>query len=507
MVDKRELRFFLSVNSFAVLFVTGIALIYLRGIGLQRILSLFLLISFLTLLFNFLLVIIFKNKTTTAFWISLVIFDIVVLVMSAATGGIDSRIPFLFVLPLVFAVYNFGLKGGIIQSLLAIAFLYALTQIQYRLPEEEFFVAPHGPMRSLTYFLTYTLIFAFLITVSLYFRNLIRRQEIDFLRYRLSSEEILNTIPSGVITLSPNNEVVFANKSSKEILKEEEFRTFLQFISKSGNLARRECTIGGKVIGYSMKVLDDETKVLVFQDLTEAKRLENEHRELEKLAFLGELSANLAHEIRNPVQAISMAMELLLSKKAGVDEEVLKGVMHDVERLSQIVNRFLYYSRLPELQPSKVKIKEVVESAFNQVSQFFKEKAKLEAGFSEEVEIFGDRNKLEELFSNLFRNSLEAEADLIRVEFLKPGGEFKLVDDALYKTNSKAIIIRDNGSGMEEETLKRAKELFFTTKKGGTGFGLAICDRIMRAHGGRLLIFSKKNVGTDVILEFRENEA
>jgi len=73
----------------------------------------------------------------------------------------------------------------------------------------------------------------------------------------------------------------------------------------------------------------------------------------------------------------------------------------------------------------------------------------------------------------------------------------------VYIARNPAVIVRDYGRGMDSETLKRAKELFFSTKKGGTGFGLAICERIMKAHGGNLLIHSAPGKGTDVILEFK----
>lgn len=504
MLGRRELRYFLSVNSFVVLFITLVALIYLKGIGADSLTELFIGISFLTNLANLILFLLFPENTLWPFWISLVLFDIVVAVMSIATGGIDSRITFLFALPIVFVVYFQGLKGGIVQSLIALLFLYFLTRFHYNMPGEHLSIAPSPFTKKLTYFLVYIFIFASLTGVTLYFSNLLKRQEKDFIKYRLSSEEILSIVPSGILTISPAGEIIFANKSAREILSDSELSQFLGLVLEEKATLRSELEIGGKVLGYSLKILKDGTRIVVFQDLTEVKKLENERRELERLAFLGELSANLAHEIRNPVQAINMAMELILSKKVNPDEQLLRSVMYDAERLSEVVNRFLQYAKIPELRIAEVKIADVVARAFKNVVSLYQGNYKLRNSIPPDFMIPADETKLEELFINLFRNSIEADTkEYIDTLFLKPGEQIKLIDGSIYLAKNPAVIVRDYGKGMDSDVLKRSKELFFTTKKGGTGFGLAICERIMKAHGGNLLIYSVPGKGTDVILEFK----
>lgn len=503
MLGRRELRYFLSVNSFVVLFISLVALIYLKGIGIEPVIKLFLAISFLTILLNLILYFAFPRKTALSFWISLILFDVVITIMSIATGGIESRITFLFVLPLVFVVYFQGLRGGVVQTLIALLLLYLLTQFQYRVPGEQFFIMPSPFTKNLTYFLVYALIFASLTGVTLYFSNLLKRQERDFIKYRLSSEEILNTVPSGILTVSPKGDTLFANRSAKEILTEEELSEFLRFVLEEPSTLRREVKVGNKTLGYSVKILDDGTRTVVFQDLSEVKKLEEERKELERLAFLGELSANLAHEIRNPVQAINMAMELILSKKVNPDEQLLKSVMYDAERLSEVVNRFLEYAKIPELRISEVKVAEVINRAFDNVVKLYQGNYNLRNYVPPDFIITADGTKLEELFLNLFRNSIEADTrEYIDVFFLRPQETMELVDGYLYTAKGPTVIVRDYGTGMESETLKRAKELFFSTKKGGTGFGLAICERIMKAHKGNLLIHSLLGKGTDVVLEF-----
>lgn len=504
MLSRQELRYFLGLNSFVVLFISLVAYLYLKGVGADPLIKLFLAISLFTIFINLALYLVFPKNSVLPFWISLILFDIVVTIMSIATGGIESRITFLFVLPIVFVVYFQGLKGGVIQSAISLLMLYILTRFKYHIPGEHFYLVSSPFTKNFTYFLVYTLIFTSLTGVTLYLSNLLKRQERDFIKFRVSSEEILNTVPSGILTVSPQGEILFANKSTKEILNDSELSQFLHYVLQEHTAVRSEVELGGKILGYSVKILEDGTRTIVFQDLTEVKKLEEERKELERLAFLGELSANLAHEIRNPVQAINMAMELILSKKVNPDEQLLKSVMYDAERLSEVVNRFLQYAKIPELRISEVRVADVIQRAFDNISTLYNGNYILRNHVPPEFIIPADETKLEELFSNLFRNSIEAETkEYIDTLFLKPREQVELVDNTVYIARNPAVIVRDYGRGMDSETLKRAKELFFSTKKGGTGFGLAICERIMKAHGGNLLIHSAPGKGTDVILEFK----
>ncbi len=505
LLNKRELRYFLEINSFVVLFISIVAWLYLREIQAKSLITLFFTIAILTAVLNFLLIVFLSEKPALSCWISIIAFDLVVAIMSMATGGIESRIPYLFVFPVVFAVYFQKVRGGIIQSAIALLLVYVLTQFEYTssYSGEQLLLFPSPITKNLSYFLVYALVFAFFTAATSYFSNIIRKQERDFLKYRVSSEGILNAVPSGILTLSPENKLVFSNKSAREILREDELTEFLEVVSDEPESRRNEIRIGERILGYSQNALEDGTKTIVFQDLTEVKKLEEERRELEKLAFLGELAANLAHEIRNPIQAINMAMELLISGRASPNDEFLKSVMYDAERLSQVVNKFLHYAKIPEVKVEDVNLYELVNMVFYDIVRMFVDKVTLRNNIPEDYKIQADPVRMEELFSNLFRNSFEAKTkDFIDVDLIQPGEELPLVDGNRYRASVTSVLLRDYGEGMDEEVKMRAKELFFTNRKEGTGFGLSVCERIMKAHGGSLKIFSVKGKGTDIILEF-----
>ncbi|MEO0198717.1 MAG: HAMP domain-containing sensor histidine kinase [candidate division WOR-3 bacterium] len=508
MVSTKELRYYLNFISFTVIVVGSVAYFYLKDLGPPKFVNLFIVAGVFVALLNFAVYFLFERKTSAGFWVSTLLYDFVVAVMSVLTGGIESRLPYLLAFPIPFAVHFQGLAGGSIQSLISLLVVFSLSQIGAGPLGEQVHLSPSPVIKNLSYFVVYTLVFAFLTAIAMYFRNIIKDQAKDLLDFKLSSEEILNSVPSGIMTLSSDGELLFVNRSANEILTTEERSQFVKEMLNLRGAVRREIQLGERIIGFSQKILENGTRMVVFQDLTDYKKMEEERKELEKLAFLGELAGNLAHEIRNPVQAISLATELLLSDRTTPDKELLRGVQHDVERLSEIVNRFLHYAKIPELRPEDVSLKKIVESAFYSVrNDFGGLKVNLVNEIPEEYSLRADAIKLEEFFLNIFRNSLEAQSEgNIEVRLLKKGEEYRLVDGYIFKASWDSLIVRDYGVGMDEETLRRAKELFFTTKKTGTGFGLAFCDRIVKSHGWKWQIHSVKNIGTDVVVEFVSHE-
>jgi two-component system sensor histidine kinase PilS (NtrC family) len=232
--------------------------------------------------------------------------------------------------------------------------------------------------------------------------------------------------------------------------------------------------------------------LLVFQDLTDVKRLEQEVRTKEKLAAVGEMAALLAHEIRNPLGSISGSAQVLLAEPNLSDDQgrLLEIITRESRRLSDALNQFLFQARPSPSLPGPVDITPVIEEAVillrNGPEVGPSHRVEFEAQAGPHV-CLADRDQIAQVFWNLARNALEA----------MPGGGILRV--RLRRTDEEVILaVRDEGRGIPTEEQGRLFEPFESRSPMGTGLGLAIVYRIVRDHRGDISVRSVPAQGTEV---------
>ncbi|MEO0238313.1 MAG: HAMP domain-containing sensor histidine kinase [candidate division WOR-3 bacterium] len=219
-------------------------------------------------------------------------------------------------------------------------------------------------------------------------------------------------------------------------------------------------------------------------------------KEEEKAKYFRELagfSSQVAHEIKNPLNSISMAIQL--AKQKGLSGDLLKIIEDETNRLNSIVKRFSSVSKGIEMHLEEVDLTKVVSDVITDAKVFataYGVKIEFNAnGFSQKVKT--DPLLLKQALFNIIKNAIEAFEGVFREE--------KVVKVNLKKEKRKVIIsIEDNGSGMTDEEVKRAFDLFYSTKSQGMGLGLSVVRRIMDALGGEVRLVSKKGEGTKVEL-------
>lgn len=229
------------------------------------------------------------------------------------------------------------------------------------------------------------------------------------------------------------------------------------------------------VIGYMMQA----------QDITRLKKVE----ESQRLAQLGRLLSDMAHEVNNPLMIISGRAELALLNKS-LDKKVkdsLNLMLDQCFLAKDIIQRLLKYSRLGKIQKSPVDIAKTIDLISDILQHHFKTS---NITFKKTIkgklpEIMANEKQLQEVFMNVMRNSTDA----------MPHGGVITVRAIKDKTFLK-IEIEDTGEGIPEDVLERIFEPFFTTKQKGTGLGLAVCHTIIREHGGDLKYKSTEGKGT-----------
>ena len=272
-------------------------------------------------------------------------------------------------------------------------------------------------------------------------------------------------------------------------------------------------------LGIGAYVLRDgkagaEGHVVIFQDVTDVVEMEANLRQSERLAAIGELSASIAHEIRNPLAAISGSIEMLQGGKAGQKESgdsahLMNIVVREVDRLNHLISDFLRYARPGPLNLETVPLQEVISDVLEIFGAARSDAIKIDFAVEDGLTAFADSGQIRQVLWNLLLNAAEAMPDggRLRVDartLPEPDsqggspGDRRAQGEGNGKSRLLEIAIADDGSGIPQDKLSRIFDPFFTTKYNGSGLGLATVHRIVENHGGSVRLESKLGVGTTV---------
>jgi two-component system, NtrC family, sensor histidine kinase PilS len=239
--------------------------------------------------------------------------------------------------------------------------------------------------------------------------------------------------------------------------------------------------------------------ILDLRDLTQIKRMTEELKRADRLAAVGELSARMAHEIRNPLAAISGSVQLVALRQwvDDKDKRLFSIIIRETDRLDGLLRDFLFYAK--PTPPTKVALP--LRQLIAELSPLLCQDPRLEGvsienGIPEDIVVVFDRDQCKQIFWNLLVNGAEAivgAGSLVLTADLQRGAGPGERDQV-------RIRVTDSGQGMSLANAKKVFDPFFTTKKGGTGLGLATVYRIVETHGGRITVASEEGHGTTISL-------
>lgn len=248
----------------------------------------------------------------------------------------------------------------------------------------------------------------------------------------------------------------------------------------------------GDEIGYLIEAFN-EMIIKLKNSLEELDKATKEKLKLEKSSAMAEMAMIVAHEIKNPLNAIKASTSYIKSNFEGeVLREFISIIDRETERLNELITGFLSYARPVPLKYEKCNINKSLRDVIKLIETELREEGKiLKTELDETIpEFYFDNNQLKQAFLNLLVNAMDAT---------------KRGDTILVKTSKKdakvAITIADTGVGIPEELLSKIFEPFFTTKATGSGLGLACVERIIKDHDGTITVKSKKETGTEFTIE------
>lgn len=426
------------------------------------------------------------------------------------TGGIESWFPFIFLLSIISASIVLNRRASFYTASLS-SILYGVIinlQLYNLLPglTASIFAAKDYLYNIFAHILSFYLV-AFLsgylserlhtVTRTLYERD------VDLSNLRALSRDIVESLPSGVLTADLNGEIITFNKAAQRITSsafgEVAGRTSQDIFPflKDVNIKESDKRIEGEMrvkdriifIGIRFSTLKNNAGIPIgiigtFQDLTELKAMEAEVEKKKKWAFIGELSALIAHELRTPLASLRSSVEMLREKKvSGQQADHLMDIaLSEMDRLNGIVTDFLLYAKPRQLVKSSFDLHQSLGNVITLLrsSKTEKENVKISKDLKGKLFITGDSKQLQQVFWNLGVNAVEAVSD---------SGEVIISTEK--KNNTLEIRFTDTGIGIGRENIDKIFYPFFTTKDNGTGLGLAIAQRITEEHGGKITVESR----------------
>jgi two-component system sensor histidine kinase PilS (NtrC family) len=467
----------------------------------------------------FLILPIIKNIKLFAL-LQFVIDSIIIISLIFFTGGVESWFSFLMLLNVIASSIVIGRAGGYFIAILLSLLYGLLIDLQfYRVIP----ISYDSTLKASHFFYNIFIHISALYIVAYLTGYLTSRLEktsktLEMTQQDLSELRALNTIivenvPSGIITTNQEGKIIAFNTSAEfitgitrnEAMGKSLFDLFPflrngmeKLIASDHSFAtkgvlRTEGVIdtkrGQKIIGITIQgfqrhqVVGEITGGLigVFQDLTEIKKIEEEAKRKEKLAAIGELSRNIAHEIRNPLASLKGSIEILLENRVPEEQKrkLMEIAIKEMDRLNKIITDFLLYTR-----PARLELKRFdIISLINEVIWMLKtspkaERIEINRTGPPKVEIVADESQLKQVFLNLGYNALEAMSETSKEGRLDIG----------VKESAGNIIITfsDTGPGIKKEDHEKIFYPFYSTKEGGSGLGLSIAYKIIEEHNGKI---------------------
>ncbi len=452
---------------------------------------------------------------TWPFLYSQVVFDAILLTGAVyLTGGRASIFAPLYILVISAGALLLPMRGGI--------FLGLLTSLLYFTAA----VATSGTIDPGVTLLA--LLIAVIAAVTSYLGDRLRKAgaalgeaQTELRLLRLGTDDILATIGTGVIMIDGEGRLAYANPAAVDmlgILPDQWLGSPVldeldRIAPGLGDVIRRTASTRTPIRRFETEPLADETFVLgvsttllaateetnppvtaIFQDITQRKRVEGLRRRAERLEAVAELSASLAHEIKNPLASIRSAVEQLAAGELDPDDiRILSSlIVRESDRVSRLLGEFIDFARVKVTAPEPVDFTALVSGVVDMVrahpdSHGAEMTISLESSETP-VLIRGDEDLLHRAVFNLALNAVQwagvggrvtLSLGEVRSDLLSPAlGTFRLV----------RLAVRDSGPGVPEEIREHIFDPFFTRRQGGTGLGLALVQRAVEAHGGAIFV-------------------
>lgn len=429
-----------------------------------------------------------------------------------STGGSQSVFTVVYFFPIVMGAFMLFRRGSLLFAALSTLLFGSQLVVEYGGYASRFLQTYPSHLNSfqmlLHYFAIYSLTFFLVAILSSMLSTRLQKTEAelfqtasDYDRLSFLYKQIFDDINTGIITVDADSRVTSFNRAAElitgykpgEILGRNLSHTFSGLEIPLRDDGRRHMTAlprrDGETIpvGYSCSRLNapedsENGYVFTLQDLSQIKKMEAQVQQAEKMATIGEMAAGIAHELRNPLAAISGAVQLLEreTRDNSINKRLFDIIMRESDRLDATIRDFLVFSKPVNPEKEWFSVLALAREALETLrqSQDWNSALRLDLEIPPDLNGWGDPQLIRQVLLNLVANGANACRTMESGRILLRAGE--------QSENAIVLEIIDNGIGIPEDLREKIFEPFFTTRETGTGLGLAIVRQIVHSHGGTI---------------------
>ncbi len=430
------------------------------------------------------------------------------------SGGIISPLYFLYLFPIIISANYLARRDTVIVASLAFILYGALSDLIYLriLPP---FNADENiiPLGGFIYNLSMAF-FSFLVVAvlsSFYFERIrLARKELANAVANLKdllelNSTLLDQIEDGFFTADSNQQIISYNKKANNLLNyadskrpiQELLQQAMQRLAADEHYLFFEYELLGKSLGISVNRLTNvysfpELFIFVIHDLTEKRIIEQQLKKKEHLALIGEMSAGMAHELRNPLASISGSVQYL-QKRLKLDDDthnLMQIVITETKRLSRAIEDFLDFARETPIKKTRFNLVELLDEMVKVTLISNQGNVQIIKDYPHsEILIEADYEKMRQLIHNLISNGLKA---------IEKSGN--LIISLTHRRSKLRLMVKDSGIGMDVDSRKEIFTPFYSNFSKGIGLGMAIVKKIVEEHGFDIEIWSERGKGTEVVV-------
>ena len=456
---------------------------------------------------------------------------VLVTYMVYITGGTSSIYSVFYTLVIIYSVLFLGRSGGLIIASACSIFYGVLLDFEYYGIIDSMHAAfgdyPYMPgyvfARIFTHILSFYVIAflaSFVVEQERKARMLLAEKEDAFNQLDVLHRSIIESVNLGILTVNLFGKIKTFNRAGEDITDyrsdEVEGKDLCKLFSISAELLAKQRaeqergenrfelyfqTTKGRnlILGCSLSSLKNNRNerigdIMIFQDLTSIKEMEERYEKSRRMALIGEMAARLAHEIRNPLASISGSIQVL-SRDLHVpdsDERLMRIILRGKEQLENFMKDFLLLARATPGAPERVNTREIIEEVLDALPYMpdWHDGIEIRKDLTDNAFVHANRTEIKQLIGNLVLNAIQSmpAKGVLHIE--------TKVGDGIGLPGYVHIWVTDTGCGIANKDLRNVFEPFYTTKERGTGLGLAIVHRIVEYNKGEIKISSEAGKGT-----------